>query len=274
MPQDDGVPFTPSHAAAALPFLRTPLPPAALVLGTMAPDLLYYAPVPVPRGVTHGVVGALTIDLAVALALFFVWQWWLRSPVIDLAPGAIRRRLPIRGPRAWRPSGASAVRSSLMLVAAALLGILTHLAWDAVTHQGPVATTLGLRTAVGPLPLTSTLQYASSAAGAVVLLVWTRRWMRRTPPTPETGVLTPRARRGAVATLVIVGVVVAAAVGVPAVRHGRPPVDPQLVFDLVTAAIGAMALALALVALTWHLTVGRAARRGGTARTERAEREA
>lgn len=36
------MPFTPSHVAAALPFLRTPLIPAALVIGTMTPDLFYY----------------------------------------------------------------------------------------------------------------------------------------------------------------------------------------------------------------------------------------
>jgi len=36
------VPFTGSHPAAVLPLLRTPLPSAALVIGSLVPDLPYY----------------------------------------------------------------------------------------------------------------------------------------------------------------------------------------------------------------------------------------
>jgi hypothetical protein len=39
------VPFTPSHAAAVLPFLRTPLTASALVIGSITPDLPFYLPV-------------------------------------------------------------------------------------------------------------------------------------------------------------------------------------------------------------------------------------
>ena len=42
------MPFTASHPAAILPFLRTPLPASALVAGSIAPDLPYYVPVDVP----------------------------------------------------------------------------------------------------------------------------------------------------------------------------------------------------------------------------------
>ena len=33
------MPLTPSHAVVALPFVRTPLLPAAIAVGAMAPDL-------------------------------------------------------------------------------------------------------------------------------------------------------------------------------------------------------------------------------------------
>ncbi len=42
------MPFTPSHAAAVLPFLRTPLPASALVIGSIAPDLPFHLPVDFP----------------------------------------------------------------------------------------------------------------------------------------------------------------------------------------------------------------------------------
>src|SRR5215207_10039344 len=43
------MPFTPSHMAAALPFVRTPLIPSAIAIGTMAPDVPYFVPLGVAR---------------------------------------------------------------------------------------------------------------------------------------------------------------------------------------------------------------------------------
>lgn len=42
------MPFTGSHPAAVLPFLRTPLPASALVVGSIAPDVPFSLPVTPP----------------------------------------------------------------------------------------------------------------------------------------------------------------------------------------------------------------------------------
>ena len=48
------MPFTPSHAVVALPFVRTPLVPAAIAIGAMTPDLpLFVRALPLDYGVTH-----------------------------------------------------------------------------------------------------------------------------------------------------------------------------------------------------------------------------
>ncbi len=48
------MPFTPSHAVVALPFVRTPLVPAAIAIGAMTPDLpLFVRGLPLHYGVTH-----------------------------------------------------------------------------------------------------------------------------------------------------------------------------------------------------------------------------
>ena len=48
------MPFTPSHAVVALPFLRTPLLPAAIAIGAMAPDFpLFVRGLPLHYGLTH-----------------------------------------------------------------------------------------------------------------------------------------------------------------------------------------------------------------------------
>jgi len=62
------VPFTGSHPAAVLPFFRV-LVPAALVIGSMVPDLPYYLPSPVPGSVTHTATGS-WFDLLVGIIAF------------------------------------------------------------------------------------------------------------------------------------------------------------------------------------------------------------
>jgi hypothetical protein len=48
------MPFTVSHAVVALPFVRTPLLPAAIAIGAMTPDLpLFVRGTPVSYQLTH-----------------------------------------------------------------------------------------------------------------------------------------------------------------------------------------------------------------------------
>ncbi len=48
------MPFTPSHAVVALPFVRTPLLPAAIAIGAMTPDLpLFLRGTPLSYQATH-----------------------------------------------------------------------------------------------------------------------------------------------------------------------------------------------------------------------------
>ena len=73
------MPFTPSHAAAVLPFLRTPLPASALVAGSVAPDLPYYLPGDLSWE-THSALAVVTTDLllggiAAALAGLAGYLW-------------------------------------------------------------------------------------------------------------------------------------------------------------------------------------------------------
>ncbi|WP_159317021.1 DUF4184 family protein, partial [Raoultella terrigena] len=99
------MPFTPSHAAAALPFLRTPLVPAAVVVGTQVPDLAYYVRVPVPRELSHSLLGLVTVDLLLGGAVVAFWFAVLRRPVLDAAPAFVRRRVVDVGPVGWRAIG-------------------------------------------------------------------------------------------------------------------------------------------------------------------------
>ena len=98
------MPFTPSHAAAILPFLRSPLPAAALVVGSVVPDLPSFVPPGVPRDLSHSLPGVPVVDLPMGIAALALWYLLLRAPVVGLAPAWLRLRLPPgpRIPAGWR----------------------------------------------------------------------------------------------------------------------------------------------------------------------------
>jgi hypothetical protein len=181
------VPFTASHPAAVLPFLRTPLPASALVIGSLAPDLPYYLPVGELGWETHDALAVLTADPLIGLLAWLLWHGLLAAPALAAAPAAVRARLLGRVPLGLR------VRlrpGSLALTALALvLGAGTHVGWDAFTHGGQWGAEhiAVLRRPVAGVPAYDWAQLASSVLGLLVLAWWLRRWWVRTEPGPAPG---------------------------------------------------------------------------------------
>ncbi|MFG2831497.1 DUF4184 family protein [Streptomyces sp. NPDC048434] len=171
------MPFTLSHAAAVLPAIRRtgaargPLVASALVAGSFAPDMTYYADTLVPGAmefgeVTHSLPGVLTVDVLVAAALVGGWLL-LREPILALLPSVWRGPLHtfLRG-RPWRPRGARQLAALVgRFLLSAVLGAASHVVWDAFTHPGRWGTRLvpGLDGMAGGLPVCTYLQYGTSA---------------------------------------------------------------------------------------------------------------
>lgn len=184
-----GMPFTPSHAIVALPFVRTPLVPAAIAIGAMAPDLpLFTGGQIVDYSVTHD-LRWLPVTVLLALALLLVWRLVLRPACRLLAPRFLGARLPgewDRGARAALEETFGSVARVLLLVLALALGVVSHILWDAFTHEGRAGTALlpVLDEQWGPLLGYKWLQYVSGAGGVIVLLVAGALWLRRRVPAP------------------------------------------------------------------------------------------
>ncbi len=184
------MPFTPSHAVVALPFVRTRLVPAAIAVGAMTPDLpLFVRGTPFQYGLTHD-LRWLPLTALVALALFVVWRLVLRPAAGELTPAWVAARLPItwgRGFRAAvRETFPASWRGALALGASLLLGVVSHIVWDAFTHEGRLGTVLvpALGDMWGPFEGYRWLQYGSGAAGLLVLAVWGLRWLWLRHPHP------------------------------------------------------------------------------------------
>jgi hypothetical protein len=174
------VPFTGSHPAAILPFLRTPLPASALVAGSIAPDLPYYVPVDFPLR-THTALSVVSTDLVLGLVAWALWHGVLAAPALAASPAGLRARLT------GLPDGLGVRLPRLGWVLAALaVGAATHVLWDEFTHPRRWGTEHipALAQTWGPLAGYRWLQYASGLVGLVVLLVWFVRWWRRTAERP------------------------------------------------------------------------------------------
>lgn len=184
------MPFTPSHALVALPFVRTPLVASAIAIGAMTPDLpLFVRGVGLDYSFTH-TYGNVVWTTIVAFLLFLVWRVVVRPAVPELMPEWLARRLPI----GWSTGGATAARQAVgsgegrwypvVLLVSLVLGVLSHIVWDSFTHEGRwgVAVLPALDEPWGPLTGYKWLQHGSSVIALVIIAVWTMLWVRRAAP--------------------------------------------------------------------------------------------
>ncbi len=179
------MPFTISHAAAALPvhwLSKTRLPLAALMVGSMSPDFAYFLPGDIRRFDTHSVAGIFLFCLPVGVATWLLFITLLERPTLAFLPHAWRTRL---APSA-RVSGWSLLAGAVAVVS----GACTHLGWDAFTHSSTVVSktwpvfraelfAAGGRT----VRVYFALQLLSSVVGLAVLMAWANR-IRKRPPLP------------------------------------------------------------------------------------------
>jgi hypothetical protein len=166
------MPYPFAHPAAVLPLAR-PLGrfavPSALVIGSVAPDLWYFVPF-VERFESHSLAGLTWFCLPASLLVYLLFHLLLKQPLIALLSPRLARFTSSRLPAApW-----TAVLVSL------LVGAVTHVAWDALTHSHDA----GWRH--------NWLQHLSTACGSVVLGWWIWRKLRRAPAAPSP--LSPLAR--------------------------------------------------------------------------------
>lgn len=180
------MPFTPAHAAAAIPFQRTRLITSALVIGCFSPDFEYFLRLG-PKGddFGHTLAGLFVFDLPLAILTLWLFHTYATEPIVAWLPAGIRRRLP----SSTALLSMRSVRGISLVLLSILVGEATHILWDSFTHAGYwpyrhwhfLSRTMELPF-VGQVEYVKVLQHVSSVAGLVVLLVWIWHWYRHTAP--------------------------------------------------------------------------------------------
>jgi hypothetical protein len=200
------MPFTLSHAAAVIPFRRTPFVMSALVMGCFVPDFPYLISLSPRMFYGHTFPGMFVLDLPLALLALWLFHAFVKQPMLMFLSAGFRRRLrtSVNSFPFW-PSE----RLSLIILSI-LIGTATHLLWDAFTHRTSwfyenwafLRTNVEL-SAIGEMPMYKLLEYVSSVFGLVVVAVWIWHWYRTTNPSayPAAGAEDAAQRRTFVAVL-------------------------------------------------------------------------
>ena len=180
------MPWTLSHPAAVIPLRRLsprPLDFAALVIGSMTPDVGYYIDRFDLANFAHTLPGSFIACLPIGVIMLFIFYLFAR-PVCYALPEPHRQSLFSLCPDF--PTGLTSWAINLL---ALLLGAWTHNFWDAFTHEHGwfVERIPWLQQPV--LRITSTnvhmfllLQELSTLAGFVIVVIVYGRWLRRQRP--------------------------------------------------------------------------------------------
>ncbi|WP_107839015.1 DUF4184 family protein [Metasolibacillus meyeri] len=164
------MPLTFAHPAAILLFPRRSkyFYFSALVLGSMAPDFEYFL-----RGQPGGVIGhtfagLFYFNLPLVICVYWIYRQFIRQNIINHLPSFLQdtNHYEIAGSKAWK---------SIVFCYSALLGMLTHVIWDAFTHRTgfvverfPILSeTYGL-----PIPIYKLLQHGSTILGLTLILIY------------------------------------------------------------------------------------------------------
>jgi len=180
------MPFTLAHPAAVIPLcqrLRFQGVMSALVIGSMAPDFVYWLPSPYYRETSHTIPGLFGFCLPAGFLVFWLYHTLIKHPLVSLLPQSIFVRLPQTQSIHWR------FGTIVQVLLALLLGAISHTVWDAFTHHGtsvtrllPFLETPLLTEGDYVLRLYKVLQYGSTVGGLGLLAIGIRRWYERTPP--------------------------------------------------------------------------------------------
>jgi hypothetical protein len=173
------MPYTLAHPAAVLPLrsaTRRHLALAPLAIGATMPDVQYFTRLSAEGRFTHTLPGLLFVCLPVGWIVLLLFDRFGRAGVAALLPAQ------------WRLPDAPESRPLLLTSLALFIGSVTHVVWDAFTHDyGWVVRTLPvLKTPVVAglpgLPWYAALQHASTILGLFALAAAVWPWLRDQPP--------------------------------------------------------------------------------------------
>jgi Domain of unknown function (DUF4184) len=257
------MPFTISHAAVVLPFSRVLARwrlLSAVVIGAMVPDFGQFFPWRMHRFETHSALALLTFCLPVGLTTYWVFQYLIKTPMLEALPdGAYARWQPYSS-----PANAASLRQWIWAACGVLAGAVTHLVWDAFTHENargvrmiPWLEDPVVDIGTHRVMAVRLLQDGSSLIGLVIVVALIWYGFRRGGGQTVAGRLLPPSERRAWVLAYVAGAVALSAAWLVWARFGEPRLHSATAIATIIAvsALRGLATALLVTCLTldWRL---------------------
>jgi len=257
------MPFTLSHAAAALPLrhlLRGAAAFPALVIGCFIPDVPYFLPEPFCNINAHYLPGLVFFGIPLGWTIYALWFGLLLEPSAALLPRSYAGLL-----------SASALPHPLFarpwsVTLSFFAGAVSHIVWDAFTHRRglvvhvwPTLAQPFLRVGAHALPPYFVFQHGSTIVGIVCLVHHARRRLRQAATTSSIAESTPQL--SAKQKIAVVAALSVATAGLIWFTFSSADAPRFSAYNFVCCSISAGATMMVIYALGWHAFYGRGARR-------------
>jgi len=159
------MPFTFSHAAVALPFLKNKRVSATgLLIGTFAPDLEFFFRMRMQSEISHKFSGVFLIDLPLSILVVLLFHQIIKKPLLTNLPLFFQQRLETLKYSDWL---SYFNKNKTTVFFSFFVGVLTHLIWDSMTHWDGylVLRSTFLNEKISHVACYDILQYLSSLIG-------------------------------------------------------------------------------------------------------------
>jgi hypothetical protein len=217
----------------------------ALVIGSMVPDLPLFMWWPRGYDISHSLHGIVTLDVGLTVGVLLLWVFAVRDAVVDMAPEAVRLRLPERA--------RLTAREWLLAPVAGCIGVTTHVVWDAFTHEQRWGTrhVAWLSTEHAGLPGQRWMQYVTGVLALAVVGWVVLRHLRSMP-------LELDRRPAVLPPFVLPGVLVAGAlVGMVSAVLQWPDGRYEMAFCAVVNGVSTVLLLGLLTCVAWQILARR-----------------
>lgn len=126
------MPFTFSHSAIVLPFLKNKkMSATALIVGSMSPDFEYFFRMKIQSEISHTFLGIFLIDFPLGFIVMFAFHSIIKKPIIENLPAFFQQRMQELKELNWLQYFKSNI---LLVLISFFLGTVSHLLWDSFTH--------------------------------------------------------------------------------------------------------------------------------------------
>ena len=255
------MPYTLSHAAAVLPFSRLLARwqlLSAAIIGAMVPDFRVFLPWRFGHVETHSAMALLIFCLPVGVITYWLFQGLVKTPILEVLP---------EGPYArWRPFAAPAhigsARQWVLAACGVLGGAVTHLVWDAFTHEGargvrwfPLLDDPMIEMGRRHVDGVAVMQDLSSLIGLVAVLALVAYGLRRGREPAVPNRLVPRTERRQWLLAYVLAVVALSCAFYVRARWAQPPLHSTFaqISTMAVAALRGLAAALLGVSVALDL---------------------